>query len=72
MSAKRYQKALQFMTNKEKDLMTDLYMSGINCNGHIYVTFGDVEKVIRAIILGRLEDELHGSEGVPSERQAKF
>lgn len=54
MSAKEYQEAYEHMTDKEKKLMEDLYMSGINHDGHSWVTFGDVEKVVGQIVLGRV------------------
>jgi hypothetical protein len=41
------------MTDKEKELMYDLFMSGINHDGHTWVTYGDVEKVVGQIIIGR-------------------
>lgn len=60
MSAKEYQEAWEYMTEKEKDLMWELYMTGINKNGHSWVTYGDVEKTVGLIILGRASknDEL--------------
>lgn len=53
MSAKEYREAYNYMTDKEKALMADLYMSGINHDGHTWVTYGDVEKVVGKIIIGR-------------------
>lgn len=57
MSAKEYQEAYQFMTDKEKELMYDLFMSGINHDGHAWVTYGDVEKVVGQIIKGRVNEQ---------------
>lgn len=47
------------MTDEEKELMSDLYMTGVNKDGHSWVTYGDVERVVGTIILGRVKkDEL--------------
>lgn len=59
MSAKEYREAWKYMTDKEKELMSDLYMTGVNHDGHSWVTYGDVERVVGTIILGRVKkDEL--------------
>jgi len=59
MSAKEYREAWKYMTDKEKELMSDLYMAGVNHDGHSWVTYGDVERVVGTIILGRVKkDEL--------------
>lgn len=55
MSAKEYLEAVNYMTDEEHELMGNLYMSGINWDGHTWVTYGDVEKVVGQIILGRVE-----------------
>lgn len=55
MSAKEYREAFNHMTDEEHELMWDLFMSGINWDGHTWVTYGDVEKVVGQIILGRVE-----------------
>ena len=57
MSAKEYQEAYPHMTDKEKKLMYDLFMSGINHDGHSWVTYGDVEKVVGQIIKGRVNEQ---------------
>lgn len=54
MSAKEYQEAWDHMTSKEKDLMCNLWDKAINRDGHAWVTYGDVEKVVGTIILGRI------------------
>lgn len=43
MSAKEYREAFNYMTDEEHELMENLYMSGINWDGHTWVTYGDVE-----------------------------
>lgn len=55
MSAKEFREAYPFMTDEEKDMMYELYMSGINQYGHAWVKYGDVEKVVGKIILGRID-----------------
>lgn len=57
MSAKEYNDAWNYMTEEEKDLMGDLYMTGENHDCHSWVTYGDVEKVVGKIILGRVKNE---------------
>lgn len=55
MSAKEYIDVYDKMTDYEKDLMYDLYMTGINHDGHSWVTYGDVEKTVGLIIKERLD-----------------
>jgi len=55
MSAKEYRDIYDYMTDYEKDLMYDLYMTGINHDGHSWVTYGDVEKTVGLIIKKRLD-----------------
>ncbi len=57
MSRKEYIEAYEFMTEEEKVFMERLYMSGINHDGHSWVTYGDVEEVVGKIILGRTKEE---------------
>lgn len=37
--------------------MSDLYMTGVNHDGHSWVTYGDVERVVGTIILGRVKKD---------------
>ncbi len=53
MSARELIEAWPMMTEEEKNLMHDLYMTGVNRDGHSWVTYGDVERVVGQIILGR-------------------
>lgn len=53
MSCKEYVEAYKCMSEEEKELMSDLFMTGVNHDGHSWVTYGDVEKVVGKIILGR-------------------
>ena len=50
--------AYEHMTTEEKNIMYDLFMKGINHDGHSWVTYGDVEKAVGQIILGRVKHEL--------------
>lgn len=56
MSAPEYIKTHKFMTEKQKDAMHDLYMTGINGDGHLWVAYSDVEKAVAKIILSALEE----------------
>ena len=50
MSCKEYIEAHRNkMTPKQKDIMYDLYMSGVNHDGHVWVKYGDVEKAVVAL-----------------------
>lgn len=55
MSAKEYREAYPYMTDKERNLMGDLYYSDrtTNNSGHTWVTYGDVERVVGTIIQER-------------------
>lgn len=56
MSAKEYQEVYPYMTEEEKNLMYELWMKGINRDGHAWVTYGDVERAVGLILKGRIED----------------
>lgn len=59
MSAKEIIKAWVHMTDEEKEIMHELWMKAENHDGHAWVTYGDVERVVGTIILGRVKkDEL--------------
>jgi len=45
------------MTDGERGLREDLFMSGENHDCHTWVTFGNVERVVGKIILGRVKNE---------------
>lgn len=57
MSCKEIFEAYPKMAEEEKQMMHDLYMGGINHDGHSWVTYGDVERVVGKIILGRTKGE---------------
>ena len=49
MSDKLYQEAYEKFNDKQKDTMYDLYMTGINHDGHSWITYGDVEKSVAIV-----------------------
>lgn len=53
MSCEEYVKAYKLMTDEERNLMNDLYMKGVNYDGHSWNKYGDIESVVGKIILGR-------------------
>ena len=53
MSCEEYVRAYKHMSEEERELMWNLFMTGVNHDGHSWVTYGDVEKVVGKIILGR-------------------
>ena len=50
MSSKAYREAYQLMTEKQKDIMHELYMKGVNHDGHSWCTFTDIEDAVAGII----------------------
>lgn len=47
------------MTDEEKEIMHELWMKAENYDGHAWITYGDFEKAVGTIILGRVKkDEL--------------
>ena len=56
MSAKEYQEVYPHMTFEEQKLMYDLWMKGVNHDGHAWVTYGDVERVVGLILKGRMDN----------------
>ncbi len=50
MSSKEYIKLYDSLTDNQRDIMADLWMTGINQDGHVYVTYDDVEKSIVSLI----------------------
>lgn len=58
MSAKEYNEAYPYMTELEHDLMYDLYYSEntTNHDGHTWVTYGDVERIVGTIIQERYKE----------------
>ena len=57
MSKKSYAEIYDKMSNKQKDAMANLYMSGINNDGHTWVTYGDVEEAVAIIVKDFLENK---------------
>ena len=50
MSSIKYQIAYDRMTEKQKQIMADLYMKGINHDGHSWNTYGDIEDAVADIL----------------------
>ena len=46
MSCKEYRAVYDKMTDQQKKAMWDLWMSGVNYDGHSWVTYGEVEKCV--------------------------
>lgn len=50
MSNSEYIKYYKYLDDNQKDAMSDLWMSGINLEGHVYVTYDNVEKTVAKLI----------------------
>lgn len=50
MSSKAYQEAYSSMTDKQKDIMYDLFMKGVNYDGHVMNKFCDIEDAVAGIV----------------------
>lgn len=47
MSSKEYINVFEkYMNDDQRDAMSDLYMKGVNYDGHVWVTYSDVEDLI--------------------------
>ena len=47
MSSKEYINVFEkYMNDNQRDAMSDLYMKGVNYDGHVWVTYSDVEEVV--------------------------
>ena len=57
MSKKSYAEIYDKMSNKQKDAMANLYMSGITNDGHTWVTYDDVEEAVAIIVKDFLENK---------------
>ena len=61
MSSIKYQKAYDRMTEKQKQIMANLYMKGINHDGHSWNTYGDIEDAVADLL--ELTEETTTNEG---------
>lgn len=43
------------LSDKQKNAMQDLWMKGVNHDGHVWVTYGDVEDAVAEIVLSMKE-----------------
>jgi hypothetical protein len=50
MSSVKYQKAYDRMTEEQKQIMANLYMKGINHDGHSWNTYGDIEDAVADLL----------------------
>ena len=50
MSSVKYQKAYDRMTEKQKQIMANLYMKGVNHDGHSWNTYGDIEDAVADLL----------------------
>lgn len=58
MSSKAYQDAYRYaLTSEQRDIMFDLFMKGVNHDGHSWVTFSDVEEAVAALFGFKEEEE---------------
>ena len=48
MSSKKYIETQ--MSDRQRDIMWGLFMKGTNCNGRLWVTFGDVEDAVADLL----------------------
>lgn len=47
MSSKEYINVFEkYMNDSQRDAMSDLYMKGVNHDGHVWVTYSDVEEFV--------------------------
>lgn len=56
MSSKEYREVYSRMTDRQKDVMWNLWMQATNHDGHAWVTFSQVEDAV-AEILSEQEEE---------------
>lgn len=50
MSSERYLKIYESMNDRQKKIMNDLYMKGINNDGHSWNTYGDIEEAVAGLL----------------------
>ena len=50
MSSVKYQRIYDRMTEIQKQIMADLYMKGINHDGHSWNTYGDIEDAVADLL----------------------
>ena len=57
MSSVKYQRIYDRMTEIQKQIMADLYMKGINHDGHSWNTYGDIEDAVADLLENACERE---------------
>ena len=70
MSSVKYQKAYDGMTEKQKQIMANLYMKGINHDGHSWNTYGDIEEAVADLL--ELTEETTSCEWCEIARVCKY
>ena len=60
MSSVKYQRIYDRMTEIQKQIMADLYMKGINHDGHSWNTYGDIEDAVADLLKNACERERGG------------
>ena len=50
MSTKHYREIYDTLTDKQKDILWDLYMKGINHDGHSWHTYTDIEIAVAELL----------------------
>ena len=50
MSGKAYQEAYSTMTEKQRDIMYDLWMKAVNRDGHAWNMFSDIKDAVAGIL----------------------
>lgn len=51
MSSKLFIETYDTLNHEQKDILHELYMTGENHDGHVWVTYGDVEDAIAMLII---------------------
>ena len=59
MSCKSFIEEYDRLNDEQRGILFNLYMSGFNRDGHVWVTYGDVEEAIAKLIIA--ERKRHGS-----------
>ena len=67
MSCKLFIDTYDTLNDEQKEILYNLYMTGINQDGHSWVTYGDVEEAVAKMIIA--ERKKNG--GVDNETVSK-
>lgn len=50
MSSEKYQNAFEKMNERQRQIMGELYMRGLNRDGHSWNTYGDIEDTVADLL----------------------